>query len=81
LTEVDHNMALPRRTCLVRSWPTPARPFTRWRLHAPVPLVAIDHIYAGRAWRLVELRRGPNIGSDHYPIIASLARRPDDGLR
>jgi endonuclease/exonuclease/phosphatase (EEP) superfamily protein YafD len=34
----------------------------------------IDHVFAGSAWKAVSVRRGPKTGSDHYPIIAVLAR-------
>lgn len=37
-------------------------------------IVPIDQILAGRAWRPVSVRRGPRLGSDHYPVVAVLAR-------
>ena len=40
----------------------------------PAPFLSIDHIYAGPAWRTVSVRRGPALGSDHYPLVAVLAR-------
>ncbi len=67
---------LQRRT---RALPTyPARfswdvgPLLRAPL--PVPFLPIDHVYAGPAWRTVEVRRGPRTGSDHYPVLVVLQR-------
>ena len=54
------------------SWPAAA--FTRWNIRAPFPVLAIDHVYAGAAWRTVSVRRGPRLGSDHYPVVVVLAR-------
>jgi endonuclease/exonuclease/phosphatase (EEP) superfamily protein YafD len=47
----------------------------RRRNSAPFPaaFLSIDHIYAGGAWRTVSLERGPRLGSDHYPLIVTLA--------
>lgn len=57
----DAALGLERRNRGLFTWPT------------PVPLLPLDHIYAGPAWRTVEVRRGPEIGSDHYPVVAILA--------
>jgi endonuclease/exonuclease/phosphatase (EEP) superfamily protein YafD len=73
MRDLDRSSALQRRTHALFTWPTPAYAFTRWRFHTPVPVAPIDHVYAGSAWRLVEIRRGPNVGSDHYPVIAAFA--------
>ena len=75
MLHLDEIIPLERRTRAFFSWPTPTRSFTRWRVHSPVPLFAIDQVYAGRDWRLVEIHRGPDIGSDHFPIIATFALR------
>jgi vancomycin resistance protein VanJ len=34
--------------------------------------VRIDHILAGRGWRVTDCRVGPNVGSPHRPVIAGL---------
>jgi len=39
---------------------------------APLPLLPIDHVYAGSRWQLVSAERGPASGSDHYPVIVDL---------
>jgi endonuclease/exonuclease/phosphatase (EEP) superfamily protein YafD len=71
LRELDHLLPATRRTRAMFTWPTPTRGFTALDLHAPMAIAAIDHVYASDDWRVVELRRGPDVGSDHYPIIAS----------
>jgi endonuclease/exonuclease/phosphatase (EEP) superfamily protein YafD len=36
----------------------------------------LDHVFASRHFLLVELRRLPNIGSDHFPILMVLDHDP-----
>lgn len=43
--------------------------------HKPVPVLPIDHLYAGPGWGLVEARRLASTGSDHYPLLITLGRR------
>jgi len=62
---LDSRTGLRRITQFTPSWPTPQNYF---------PILPIDHIYAGCGWRATSLRRGPDIGSDHYPIITTLER-------
>ncbi|WP_374570069.1 endonuclease/exonuclease/phosphatase family protein [Phenylobacterium sp.] len=70
----DRAWGLRRRTRALFSWPTP---FAQLRgLGAPFPLLPIDHVYAGSAWRTVKVERGPAIGSDHYPVLVVLALAP-----
>ncbi|HWV60990.1 MAG TPA: endonuclease/exonuclease/phosphatase family protein [Sphingopyxis sp.] len=40
-----------------------------------VPVLPIDHLYAGPDWGLVSTRQLPATGSDHRPILVTLARR------
>ncbi len=42
---------------------------------ASVLAVPIDHVLHGKGWRVVERRIGPDIGSDHRPLIVSFAAR------
>ena len=51
------------------SWPTPAA--TSGLI--PAPILPIDHVLAGHNWQVVSLARGPDLGSDHYPLVAQLA--------
>jgi endonuclease/exonuclease/phosphatase (EEP) superfamily protein YafD len=64
LRRLDQQLGLERRDRALFSWPA---------LYSPVAFLPIDHIYAGGAWRTVAIARGPRLGSDHYPIVATLA--------
>lgn len=72
LRRLDELIDLDRRTHALSSWPTSVRIFTSVRLRM-APMFPIDHVYAGSRWRTVEVRRGPDIHSDHFPIIATFA--------
>ena len=71
LKKLDQDLGLARRTHLLSTWPTPSRPETGRYFPA---VLGIDHVYAGDAWRTVRVRRGPNLGSDHYPVVVTLTR-------
>lgn len=73
LRRQDKAFGLERRTLALPSWP--AGDFMSKGVAAPVPFLPIDHIYAGKAWRTVSVKRGPKLGSDHYPVVIELARR------
>lgn len=60
----DRDFGLIRRTRALFSWPA--------RVLWPFLVLPIDHLYAGPAWATVAVRRGPDIGSDHYPVIVTL---------
>lgn len=66
---------LTRLTRALRTWPTAETGFTRARLRTPAPFLPIDHVFVGAGWRAASVRRGPAIGSDHYPVIVRLSRR------
>jgi endonuclease/exonuclease/phosphatase (EEP) superfamily protein YafD len=61
----DAAFGLERRTRALSTWPANG-PFG-------LALLPIDHVYAGSDWRTVSIARGPQLGSDHYPIVAVLA--------
>jgi endonuclease/exonuclease/phosphatase (EEP) superfamily protein YafD len=46
---------------------------------SPLPLLPIDHVYAGPAWRTVQVDRLPRAGSDHDGVRAVLVRAPAEG--
>jgi endonuclease/exonuclease/phosphatase (EEP) superfamily protein YafD len=71
LRRQDKALGLERRTRALATWPTGA--FSRLA-SAPFPLLPIDHVYAGKAWKTVKVERGPRLGSDHRPIVVTLAR-------
>ena len=70
----DRTLGLERRTRALFSWP--AARYTRWRIDAPFPILPIDHVYAGSDWKTVAVERGPRLGSDHYPVVVTLALTP-----
>jgi len=49
------------------SWPVKTRRARRW----VVPQIAIDHLFAAGA-TITDVRLGPDIGSDHLPVIARM---------
>ncbi len=71
LQRQDALFGLERRTHGLFSWP--AAPISRLNIALPFPVLAIDQIYAGEAWRTVSVKRGPKLGSDHYPVVIKLA--------
>ncbi len=68
LQSLDNRLGLIRRDRAVATWPAQilGRPW-------PLPFLAIDHVYAGPGWATVKVERGPWLGSDHYPLIVTLA--------
>lgn len=67
LRRLDRTLGLVRRDRAVGSWPAQLFGYA-W----PLPLMPIDHVYAGPAWATVSVERGPWVGSDHYPVIVTL---------
>lgn len=70
LRRQDRLFGLERRTRALASWP--AGRFSRLHLASPAPVLPIDQVYAGKDWRTVSVRRGPKLGSDHYPVVVTL---------
>ena len=64
----DHGRGLIRRDRAVATFPAEIL-----GLPWPLPFLPIDHIYAGPGWATVKVERGPWLGSDHYPLIVTLA--------
>ena len=56
-----------RATGLAPTWPV------AWRGVMGIP---IDHVLASSAWRVGGARVGPDIGSDHRPVMARLYAEP-----
>jgi endonuclease/exonuclease/phosphatase (EEP) superfamily protein YafD len=71
----DKALGLIRRTRGLFTWP--AQRVSHNRLPALFPVLPIDHVYAGAGWRTVAVKRGPKLGSDHYPVLVTL--EPDVG--
>jgi endonuclease/exonuclease/phosphatase (EEP) superfamily protein YafD len=47
--------------------------------HARYPLLRypLDHIFHSRDFRIISINRGPNFGSDHFPIYVKLSYEPE----
>ena len=71
----DRALGLTRRTRALFTWP--AERASHARALPPFPVLPIDHVYAGPGWATVRVERGPNLGSDHYPVIVTLRRLAD----
>lgn len=69
--DADRIFRLERRDRAILTWP--ARVPFGGKFDFPVPFLPIDHVYAGSNWRTVKVERGPRLGSDHYPLIMTLA--------
>lgn len=74
LAHLDKRLRLERRDRAIPSWPAMRR--LSGKLVALPAFLPIDHIYAGPEWRTVAIRRGPRLGSDHYPLIIDLKLQP-----
>ena len=74
LSRQDKLFGLSRRTRALSTFP--ARVLDRRGFDFPTPFLPIDHIYAGKAWKTVSIIRGPRLGSDHYPVVATFRRGP-----
>jgi endonuclease/exonuclease/phosphatase (EEP) superfamily protein YafD len=72
LRRQDRLFGIERRSRALFTWPV--QPYTRYRLSSPLPFLALDHIYAGPAWKTVSIGAGPRLGSDHLPVVAVLMR-------
>jgi endonuclease/exonuclease/phosphatase (EEP) superfamily protein YafD len=64
-------LGMERRDRALPTWP--AHLFVHGRVYATPAFLPIDHVYAGPAWRTIAVRRGPSMGSDHYPLVVDLA--------
>jgi endonuclease/exonuclease/phosphatase (EEP) superfamily protein YafD len=68
LRRTERGLGLTRRDKGMPTFPADRRGFW-W----PYPVLPIDHVYAGPGWATVKVERGPRLGSDHYPVIVTLA--------
>lgn len=68
----DKAFGIPRRERALFTWPAQPNYGLGSRLSA-FPFLPLDHVYAGPGWATVSVRRGPRLGSDHYPVVLILA--------
>lgn len=71
LREIDTYSGVIRRDRGLFSFP--AGGGVKDPISLPAPVLPIDHVYAGPGWATVSIRRGPWLGSDHYPVVIVLA--------
>ena len=57
---------LRRHATFLRSWPTDRHR----QFGLPTPVVLIDHVLTTPDIKSVSIRTGPNLGSDHLPVLA-----------
>jgi endonuclease/exonuclease/phosphatase (EEP) superfamily protein YafD len=72
LRRFDAASGLIRRTHALPTFP--AGQVTSQRLPTFGPILPIDHVYSSPGWGLVSVERGPDLGSDHFPLVATFAR-------
>lgn len=63
LSKFAWETGLKRYSTFQRSWPG----------HRYAPAFLIDHVFSSDAFRPIDVRIGPPLGSDHLPIVASVA--------
>ncbi len=71
----DRIFGLRRHTRFLPTWPAMLGNTT-----TPA-IMPIDHVYAGTDWGLETIRRGPGLGSDHYPVFATFRDDIRSGTR
>ena len=56
--------------------------FPTYKTHAPLLSWPIDHIFASRGFSVIGFEKLANVGSDHFPVLATLCHRPEvDAMR
>lgn len=58
---------------------TPGEGGSRLRKLPVRPVLRLDYIWASRHWRVISTRIGPDAGSDHLPVLATLALEDHTG--
>jgi endonuclease/exonuclease/phosphatase (EEP) superfamily protein YafD len=72
LRRLDDRLGLDRRDRADFTWP--ARLFGGdW----PIPVLPLDHLYAGPAWKTADVWVSPPIGASHRALVVDLVEAPD----
>ncbi len=66
LAKLGHATRLHRHATFLATWPT----------HWPLPLFLIDNILSTREFTTVRTHLGPDLGSDHRPLVVDLSLTP-----
>lgn len=77
LARMGEALDLERRSVGIATFPSEGR-FREagWPVPPVAPMVVgIDHVFAGPAWDTVAIAAGPDTGSDHRPLVATLRLR------
>ena len=79
LRRIERTIGLPRRTHHLATWPSHRNVIVGEDKHWPWlrPLAGIDHVFAGRNFVTLDVHAGDDTGSDHRPVIATLALMAD----
>ena len=72
LRRLDRMLPLIRRTHALPTWPSARTEVHGRNVDLPIPVLPIDHVWAGRGWRTLSVERGPSVGSDHRPVVVVL---------
>lgn len=75
LHRLDRAFEMTRRTRGLATWPN-RLPLSGPAIAAPFPVLPIDQVYAGPAWRTLDVQRGPRTDSDHYGVLVTLTPEP-----
>jgi len=74
LRRFDRAVPLERVTRAFPTWPSKQATFRGVHtIPAFGPVMPVDHVYLGEGLKAVDIRRGPYLGSDHYPVISRIA--------
>ena len=77
LARMQGGLGLERRSIGIATFPAEGRFEQAGWPTPPVPpmLLGIDHVFAGEDWETAIIGVGPNTGSDHRPLVATLRLR------
>jgi endonuclease/exonuclease/phosphatase (EEP) superfamily protein YafD len=54
--------------------------YNTWNANHPLLRFPLDHVFHSHHFKLIELKRMPHIGSDHFPVYMSLSYEPEAQL-
>jgi endonuclease/exonuclease/phosphatase (EEP) superfamily protein YafD len=51
--------------------------FNTWNANNPLMRFPLDHVFHSHDFKLIEMKRMPHIGSDHFPVFVALSYEPE----